>query len=232
MNKEQRDLRDALNPSLFETVFFVGAPPRSGNTYLRYVLKDSYNNPLKDPGSLIKHDHSSSYALDQSLKPGNDSPIFITPIRDPYDTLKSKLVRTFYEWDTVPNVIEYAPSVDDLCLYWEILLTAPDKFCLIDFRELVADKDRVVSKINSKYPEVITYKNPSPLTNEQLLAEMKEEDDNMYGNNVEFYLSYAHTPRGISEYSKQAQELLASPAYKRRLEYLYEMYRELLELTL
>jgi len=232
VNKEQRDLRDALDLSLFNTTFFVGAPPRSGNTYLRYVLKDAYSNPIKDSGSLIKNNHSSSYALNQALSTESVAPIFICPIRDPYDTLKSKLVRTFFEWDTAPNVIEHAPSVDDLCLYWEILLIDPSKFCLVDFKELVVDKDKVVSKIDERYPEIKIYKNPTPATNEQLLAEMSKEDGDKYGDNIKLYLSSAHIPRSKSEYSDAAEELLSSPAYARRLDYLYVMYKELLDLTI
>lgn len=232
MNKDERDIRDSLNPSLFDTTFFVGAPPRSGNTYLRYVIKDAYNNLVEDTGLFIKHDHSSTYALEQALGVEYVAPIFVSPIRDPHATLKSKLVRTFYEWETPPNIIQYVTSVDDLCLYWEILLVNPSKFCLIDFNELVADKDSIIEKMDQKYPELVKHKNPEPLTRLGLLEYMGLEDEGKYGDNEKLFLSSGHTPRPKSEYSDMAEELLSTPAYARRLDYLYDMYNELLKLTI
>ena len=232
MNKEDRDLRDALNPSLLKTTFFVGAPPRSGNTYMRYILKDAYANSIKDAGSLIKNDHSSSYALEHVLNSTDQSPIFVCPIRDPYDTLKSKLVRTFFEWETPPNIVQYVTALDDLSFYWEILLVSPEKFCLVDFNELVSDKDSIISKIDAKYPQVSIYKNPDPLTKEGMLEYMRAEDESKYGDNEKLFLSSGHTPRAESEFSEQAKQLLSTPAYVKRLEYLYSMYKELLQLTI
>ena len=231
MNKDERDIRDTLNPELLSKVFFVGAPPRSGNTYLRYVLQDAYSN-TEDIGEVFKHDHSSTYALEHLVDKNNTFPIFVSPVRDPYATLKSKLVRTFGEWDTPPGVIEYATSVDDLCLYWEILLLNPSRFCLVDFNELTADKDSIVNKIDQRYPETAGYRNLELSTNEEILDFMRLEDDGKYGGNEKLFLSYGHTPRGKSEYSDSAEKLLSSPVYARRLEYLYKMYEELLEKTI
>lgn len=232
MNKDERDIRDRVDSSMESTVFFVGAPPRSGNTYLRYVLQDAYNNPHKDTDELFAYNHSSAFALKHLLESENDLPIFISPIRDPYDTLKSKLVRTFEEWGANPGIVEYATAVDDLCLYWEILLVNPSKFCLVDFNELIADKDRIVEKLDDRYPSVVIYRNASPLTNEQILDNVRLEDSQQYRNNEKLFLSSGHVPRAKSEYSELADELLSSPVYSRRFAYLYEMYKELLELTI
>jgi hypothetical protein len=61
---------------------------------------------------------------------------------------------------------------------------------------------------------------------------MQTEDIDKYGDNEKLFLSNGHTPRKKSEYSDVAEELLSNPIYTRRLKYLYDMYEELLKLTI
>ena len=232
MNKDERDLRDTVDPVRLASIFFVGAPPRSGNTYLRYALGDAYTKSYRDAGEFFTHDHSSAYALIHLSEEPKTFPIFVSPIRDPYDTLKSKLVRTYQEWGTEPKVVEYIPSIDDLCFYWEVLLVDPSRFCLVDFNELVSNKDSVLDKIDKKYPEVRQYRGDTLATNEELLEFLRLEDMAEYKDDNKLFLSSGHIPRESSEYSEMAEKLLDTPAYARRLSYLYELYSELLKLTI
>lgn len=205
---------------------FIGAPPRCGNTYLMYALKDMFNKPVKVVGehrvqTLARH------VLDQEPRS-----IFVTPVRDPFDAALSRLVWLAFEKEEWLNTETLFPALEQLTIYWELVLASPEKFTVIDFNKLIVDKNSLQGKLSERYPELLPHGRSILASDAEIKALLLKDDIEVLHNDEAEIQARGHIPRSDSRYKALAAEVLSGVMCKKRLEYLDSMYKQLLEIAI
>lgn len=204
--------------------FFVGAPPRSGNTYLRSILADSY------PLVKTKFDHHHRYA-ESRLENYTPNDIFIVPVRNPVDTVISRLVWICAEDSTELKTSKIFTELNHLTVYWEIVLSSPDKFFIADFTDFTRNRLVFETKLEAAYPLLVENKVKFQQSEAYIKKTLLENDGTIYNNDKELLLARGHLPREESLHKQTALGLLTSPIYSKRLEYLERLYKEVVDFS-
>lgn len=208
------------------TKIFIGAPPRSGNTYLRYVLGVAHRGYVEISGG-----HNVHSAIDRLESTDTDT-IFVSPVRDPRDTVISSLVWLALETNGEVTYELTNAALQTVTTYWEILLTEPDKFCIVDFDDLIAKDSTLVSRFHDKYESLAEYNTADSSATDLAYELLNSDDDSNYENDQVLFKARGHLPRGKSEYTDAAEYAVSNIAHKKRLEYLYSMHKQLVDLAI
>lgn len=203
---------------------FVGAPPRSGNTYLHYTLRQAYSIHVS-----MSNNHSTLPVLDM-LHSRDPYTAFIVPVREPAAAVKSLLV---FEVISNPRILS-DPHIQGVLerytSYWELVLSDPELFCVVDFNILTTDRDLILKKLNLRYPSLEENFNEDIPSDELIKANLNRDDWTISKGVESAFLARGHLPRSESEYKKIAEEKLSSSIFRKRFEYLNSLYKELLAL--
>ena len=193
---------------------------------MKYVLHEAYSDEVN-----LDSSHNVFNTLGKIADEDNTLP-FISPIRDPYDTVSSRIVWLASEYGDALEPQRVFPELEHLTAYWELLLTFSERFCIVNFNELISDKDLIISKVNLKYPQLALFKRKSSMSESSIKVILNSHDDEEYANDKEVTLARGHLPREKSKYKDSVAETLSSDLYKKRFEYLNLLYAQLLDLAI
>lgn len=208
----------------------IGGAPRSGSTYLQYVLNFQYKNSKFDTAKT----HEENDHLNNINNPVENN-FWLVPVRDPRDTVKSILNWSFYDQGqkeveaTYTNTTPYHGALDSLTRLWETILLDKKKFTLIDFDVLVSNRSEIELKIETSLPFFVDLKEKKVVSNTYIKNRLIQDDrKNLYHREEKAYLHIGHLPREKSDLYEEISKRFDSPMYNRRFEYLYQLKSELL----
>lgn len=123
----------------------VSGFPRSGNTFLRNLIKNSYTNFI-----VPIHIHNFAY-----VEQNYDKNYFIVPIRNPKDAIGSwDYYRDFYvEKNSHINNFDKKSGFFYYNNFYERVLKLSDKVLILDFDKFTSDVEYVYSSIYKFYSE-------------------------------------------------------------------------------
>jgi hypothetical protein len=155
---------------------------------------------------------------------------FIVPVREPVASVESLLV---FDVFTNPNIFS-TPHIQGVLerytSYWELVLSDPELFCVVDFNILTTDRDLILKKLNLRYPSLEENLNEDIPSDELIKANLNRDDWTISQGVENKFFARGHLPREESEYKKTAKEKASNPIFKKRFEYLNSLYKELLAL--
>jgi hypothetical protein len=205
---------------------FIGAPPRSGNTYLRYVLGVAHHGSVPISGN-----HETRSAIEQLISAKPET-IFVTPVRDPKDVVVSTLVWLAVETEGIIDYELTNAALQTVAAYWEIVLTDPSKFCIVDFNDLVNNGPSFITKFTKKYQKLPKCEIDSKEVVEKAYELLSSDDERNHNNDRSFLQARGHLPRSRSQYVDSAESSVLNIVHKKRLEYLYSMYGQLIDMAI
>lgn len=147
-----------------KTDFYFDGYPRSGNTYLLFLLSGIYKN-----NHIVHHFHAIAplkIALGKDLKS-------IIIIRNPADAISSNYLKTF-EKSKLPESIDREllfTLTKDYTNYYRYVFKKLDQLMLIDFKKLITEPENTIILIN-RYLDRLCDLNDKNI--EQILIKRKE----------------------------------------------------------
>lgn len=208
----------------------IGGAPRSGSTYLQYILNFQYKNTdFETVKTHIESDH-----LNHINNPIKDN-FWIVPIRNPKETVISTLNWSFYETgqkkleDMYTNTTPYYGALDSLTRLWETILLDKTKFTLIDFDILISDRLKLQQKIEKSLPFFVESKEDREVSDDYIKNRLITDDkESLASREEKAYSHTGHLPREKSNLHNSIAKSFDSSVYKRRFDYLSELKSELL----
>lgn len=196
----------------------VGSLARSGSTYLRYLIENQYDSPLKTQKSHNPKEHEARADRDFSCDE------FVFAVRAPIDTLKSQLVWRLVDKpldrDLVRSVLNEASHL------WEVVLSAPEEFFIVDFEAITSKESEIMAALEAKHPSLLDLKSKTSLTTDNVKSKLEYSSKDGLGP-IE-YIERGHLPRQASNNSDLVESELASKFYTHRINYLESLYQELI----
>lgn len=201
-------------------LIYVGSPPRSGSTYLKYLLTENYTH-----GKIHVEKTHSRDTIIEAAESSLEYNSFFFPVRNARDILKSAVIWNFQDSNNIDNLVWM--SLEEITIIWETVLSAPNQFFIIDFNTLANSELTLLDKIDEKFEflKKIRYEKPMPLSSIKNLL----ETHSLLDLGTDLYANRGHLPRQESEHVKAVNDEIASPVYKKRLDYLDSLQVELLE---
>lgn len=206
----------------------IGGAPRSGSTYLAYILDRQYNIS----GLPIIKTHMESHHLARAIAP-DPKENWIIPVRNPEDTAKSFLVWHYHK-DSVEKVQNNHGDttaaygiLDTLARLWETILLNKKNFIIVDFNDIVSDRIKLESYLENLIPTLKERKFSSLVSDEEI--QKKLIDDSRTDLKTELnYLNLGNFPRQRTELYLSVSREFDSKRYTKRFLYLEELKKELL----
>lgn len=208
----------------------IGGAPRSGSTYLQYILNFQYKNTeFETIKTHLESDHLAH------INNSTDTNFWLVPIRDPKDTVKSMLNWFFYEKGQknleamYTNTTPYYGALDSLTRLWETILLDKKKFTLLDFDVLISNRSDLESKIEKSISFFSELREDKEVSNDYIKNRLINDDkETLHNREEKAYLHTGHLPREKSDFYDDISRAFDSQVYARRFEYLYQLKVELL----
>lgn len=197
---------------------YVGSLARSGSTYLKYSIENQYT-------PQVSIDKSHNPVIHQNRADGIfNCDEFVFAARPPRETLKSQLIWRLSDQRLTPPVVK--SLFDEATDLWEIVLTSPEEFFIVDFGSITSKESEIISALETKNPSLKSLRSETPLTVEKVKLELEKSSKDGMGINQ--YIERGHLPREISKHDEIAESVLESKSYTRRLGYLESLYQDLI----
>lgn len=197
---------------------YVGSLARSGSTYLKYSIENEYT-------PQVYMDKSHSPKIHENRADGIfNCDEFVFAVRPPVDTLKSQLVWRLADQPLNRTLVK--SLLDEATNLWEIVLSAPEEFFIVDFESITSKESEIISALEAKNPSLIGLKSKTPLTTDNVKLELEKSSKD--GMDPKEYLERGHLPRDTSKHSDLAESVLNSVSYAHRIGYLDSLYRDLI----
>jgi len=197
---------------------YVGSLARSGSTYLKYSIENEYT-------PQVSIDKSHNPGIHQNRVNGIfNCDEFVFAARPPRDTLKSQLIWRLSDQRLTPPVVK--SLLDEATELWEIVLTSPGEFFIVDFDSITSKESEIISALEAKNPALKELKSKTPLSVDKVKLELEKSSKD--GMGPKQYLERGHLPREVSKHNDLAESILESISYTRRLGYLDSLYQDLI----
>lgn len=212
----------------------IGGSPRSGSTYLQYLINQQY---ITEKVSISKT-HMEKDHLTQ-ITDTNYNETWVVPVRDPHDTAISTLV-WYYHNDSKKSIDHNYNTtasaygvLDSLTRLWETILLDKQKFVLIDFDVLISDREKLEFILDTEISWLSSLKRDSNVSDSKIKEILSSEDKQTYKHSLEVrsdddYANLGHLPREKSKLFLEVTESFKADRYSRRFEYLDALKSELL----
>lgn len=197
---------------------YIGSLPRSGSTYLKYLIHYTYHPLVPVDKSHNPADHLRIISGDKNQY------LTIFVVRPVLDGLVSQLV-----WHTMEKKLDeklIRSTLEDHCWLWEIVLADPKKFFIVDFNSIKNNPQVVMAEIERNYTDLVEFRRPEfPNAVDAALERLTLDGKNM---GEEVFLLRGCAPRPDAPNKGLIIEALKNPLYSKRIEYLESLYEEFL----
>lgn len=199
---------------------YIGSLPRSGSTYLKYLIHFTYHPLVPIDKSHDPKDHLKIISGEKSQY------LTIFMVRPVLDGLISQLA-----WHTMEKTLDerlIRSTLEDHCWLWEIVLANPEKFFIVDFNSVINNPHGIITEIEKKYPDIAGFKFQEIPDAPKAALDRLTADGEKMGQDA--FLLRGCAPRADAPSKSLIVESLKNPLYTKRIKYLESLYKEFLEI--
>lgn len=180
-------------------------------------------------GLVVSSDHYFERILVGRIDELSEYSILV-PVRDPFDIAVSLLVWRSVESKLTEFDVSYTMAIlEEIARHWEAVLTLPELFTIIDFNKLVTNVDYTKAALETRFPLLAGFVSDASVTDSTIKNAITQDDTEEYETKPELIASRGHVPREAAGIRAIAIDTLKSKMYDRKLNYLNNLYLELLE---
>lgn len=210
----------SINKTYADVDVYIGSLPRSGSTYLKYLIHFTYH-------PLVPIDKSHDPKVLLNIISGNKNQyLTVFMFRSVLDGLVSQLL-----WHTMEKPLDerlIRSTLEDHCWLWEIVLADPEKFFIVDFNSVKNNPNGVIAEIEKKYPDLAEFRFQEIPDVPKAALDRLTEDGKQMGKDV--FLLRGCAPREDAPNKQLVIDSLKNPLYLKRIGYLESLYKEFLEI--